>query len=184
MSNNATLKKRLTDAAMLEPRITLYDEAYARIAELEAALGICRTDIEALMRSADSLEARNTELEAELSLDGNARVAAYATGRENKCAARIAELEAANAVCRRDIEGLMLSCDKLETGNAWLEAERDRLQTESAEYYAMNVASRTERDRLKAALTAEREAACQFMDATTRNLYLKSRTTLSDPSGE
>ncbi len=36
-----------------------------KMRELEAANVICRTDIEALMRSADSLEARNTELEAE-----------------------------------------------------------------------------------------------------------------------
>ncbi len=44
---------------------TLVSRLYARIYELEAANAVCRRDIEALMRSADSLEARNTELEAE-----------------------------------------------------------------------------------------------------------------------
>jgi chromosome segregation ATPase len=45
--------------------IRVRGENAARIAELEAANKVCHTDIEALMRSADSLEARNTELEAE-----------------------------------------------------------------------------------------------------------------------
>jgi hypothetical protein len=35
---------------------------------------------------------------------------------------RLAELEAANAICRRDIEALMSSCDKLEARNTELEA--------------------------------------------------------------
>jgi chromosome segregation ATPase len=152
MSDNATLASNLRAYAMVLPaegwEITrrLINDAAARIAELEAANIICRRDIEGLMTSCDKLEAenarltsafadtkhigdferletRNTELEAELSLDGNARVAAYATERENKCAARIAELEAANAICRTDIEALMRSADSLEARNTELEAE-------------------------------------------------------------
>ncbi len=44
----------------------------------------------------------------------------------DKAAARIAELEASNAVCHRDIEALMSSADILEARNAKLEAERDK----------------------------------------------------------
>jgi chromosome segregation ATPase len=65
------------DLRKLQLAVSQRDTLRHRIAELEASLVICRTDIEALMRSADSLEARNTELEAEV---------AWA-------AARIAELE-------------------------------------------------------------------------------------------
>jgi glutamate mutase epsilon subunit len=42
-------------------------------------------------------------------------------------AALIAELEAANAVCRRDIDALMSSCDKLEAERDKLKAENDAL---------------------------------------------------------
>ncbi len=45
----------------------------------------------------------------------------------NKLRHRISELEAANVICRTDIEALMTSGDKLEARNTELEAERDRL---------------------------------------------------------
>jgi chromosome segregation ATPase len=46
---------------------------------------------------------------------------------------KCAELEASNIVCRRDIEALMSSCDKLEARNTELEAERDKLKAENDE---------------------------------------------------
>jgi DNA repair exonuclease SbcCD ATPase subunit len=45
---------------------------------------------------------------------------------------RCAELEAANVVCRRDIEALMTSCDRLEARNTELEAEIARLNATPA----------------------------------------------------
>jgi chromosome segregation ATPase len=75
--------------------------------------------------------ARITKLEVDYARAEKVAVSLHAITK--KAMDRIAELEAANAICRTDIEALMTSCDKLETRNAELEAERDRLAGELAE---------------------------------------------------
>jgi chromosome segregation ATPase len=69
------------------------------------------------MSEIDDLKQRIAELEAERAQDQQ---------RLFHLEPKIAELEAANAVCRRDIEALMSSCDKLEAeiaayGHGWRE---------------------------------------------------------------
>jgi cell division protein FtsB len=88
----------------------------ARIAELEAANTVCRRDIAALMRSADSLEARNTELEADYARAEDITKRAHAVSK--KAMERIAELEAEVALQRVSYQRCI----------AELVAERDRLK--------------------------------------------------------
>jgi chromosome segregation ATPase len=113
----------------------MLDEAAARIAELETTLDeITRRAVDDGAHDAIDASARMDEREATLALldatpDDLARdiAATIRAMDEEPLPNRLAELEAANAICRRDIEALMSSCDKLEARNAELEAENDAL---------------------------------------------------------
>lgn len=118
-----------------------------------------------LARDFAELEAENGKLKATLPM------AALGVAH-----ARIADLEAANAICRRDIEALMTSCDKLEARNteveaahettaeayhaslhrmAELEAERDQANSARWQAEVRMGAAEAERDRLKVALDVD-----------------------------
>ena len=113
-------------------------KAMDRIAELEAELAeITRRAVDDGTHDAIDASARMDEREATLALldgmpDALARDIAStirAMG-EEPLPNRLAELEAANKICRRDIEALMSSCDKLEKRNTELEAKLILLATE------------------------------------------------------
>ncbi len=108
------------------------------------------------MSALDHAYARIAELEAER----EHAVYAYVS-------ARITELEAANAVCRRDIEALMSSCDKLESMNTKLEAERDKLKAEKQATWDRLISERNIFSDLKAELEAERDNLLTDVDGLT-----------------
>jgi cell division protein FtsB len=118
-----------------KPLPPTYTQLEARNAELEAELAeITRRAVDDGAHDAIDASARMDEREATLALldgmpDALARdiAATIRAMDEEPLPNRLAELEAANAVCRRDIEALMSSCDKLEARNTELEAERDKL---------------------------------------------------------
>ncbi len=123
--------------------------AGARIAELEAANKICRTDIEALMSSCDNLEARNTELEAE---------------RNNY----------------RDLnENLIDDLNRTRAGVWKLEAERDRLliAEEDAKLFIFLHALAIEQGYMP-------DPGESAYDLLQRAIMTRSPRALSDPSGE
>jgi cell division protein FtsB len=134
---NATLVERLRDPNYWGSIVR--EEAAARIAELEAELDeITRRAVDDGAHDAIDASARMDEREATLALldgmpDALARdiAATIRAMDEEPLPNRLAELEAANAICRRDIEALMSSCDKLEARNTELEAERDKLKAEN-----------------------------------------------------
>jgi chromosome segregation ATPase len=111
-----------------------------RIAELEAELAeITRRAVDDGAHDAIDASARMAEREAMLALldgmpDALARdiAATIRAMDEEPLPNRLAELEAANAICRTDIAALMTSCDKLEARNTELEAEIARLNATPA----------------------------------------------------
>ncbi len=72
-------------------------------------------------------------------------------------ATHIRELEAANAICRTDIEALMTSCDKLEARNTELEVSRDYYRT-AGDSATLRAAQLTERNNYQLKRNTELEA--------------------------
>jgi cell division protein FtsB len=114
-----------------KPLPPTYTQLEARNAELEAELAeITRRAVDDGAHDAIDASARMDEREATLALldatpDDLARdiAATIRAMDEEPLPNRLAELEAANAICRTDIAALMTSCDKLEARNTELEAE-------------------------------------------------------------
>ncbi len=163
--------------------VDIYEHLHKRIAELEAANAICRSDIEALMRSADSLEARNTELESALSatIQGIPIVKA-------EMKARIVELDAALGQMippESDMETTAEERDDAHIGSAnqqfssRLLRDHDRALARIAELEA-------ERDRLlKASVNVVKGYRnFQIIDHQLATLAIEVDAALSDPSGE
>ncbi len=148
----------------------------ARIAELEAANAVCRRDIEALMRSADSLEARNTELEAERDrLKENLAEEIDARAQDKiDIRARITELEAERNNYRDLNENLIDDLNRVRAGVWKLEAERDRLKENLAEEREACA-----QDAIDYAGIGWRSGAREGIAA-----LIRARAALSDPSGE
>ncbi len=153
------------------------------------------------------LAARITELEAER--DKAVRLVGDMVKAQVELEKRAFKIDAASVICRRDIEALMTSCDKLEARNTELEGERDKAQrlcgellqsSHATEVKLVNAEAERDRwkkackaweaqsledagelDRLKAALA---DVASQRTMSGAWAAMRRARAALSDPSGE
>jgi regulator of replication initiation timing len=143
------------------------ERLHARIAELEAALDSMTIERGTAQAERDEIlhdkHDRIAGLEAEIARLVD--LTPFTT---------IADLEARNAVCRRDIEALMRSADSLEARNTELEAERDRLKENLAEEREACA-----QDAIDYAGIGWRSGAREGIAA-----LIRARAALSDPSGE